>query len=157
MIRRPPRSTQHWTLFPYTTLFRPVTRRFLLHRQSAASAWARFQSPRQRCDTTAAETDRRRECPLAQPVDKTFARLIGCPHSSPRTAKAAAKNCMAECLVYVQKKTKSKVVLNSIFWLRLLFSFVFWRLFRERWVPQGGGTAWRSAIGRQDSNRNRNK
>ena len=24
MIRRPPRSTQKWTLFPYTTLFRSV-------------------------------------------------------------------------------------------------------------------------------------
>jgi hypothetical protein len=48
MIRRPPRSTQPTTLFPYTTLFRSVDAEEVvfvdhLHKSLAVLAWRRFQ------------------------------------------------------------------------------------------------------------------
>src|SRR3546814_19351140 len=46
MIRRPPRSTRTDTLFPYTTLFRSVLRKFSYaaasSRPSTSAAWAGF-------------------------------------------------------------------------------------------------------------------
>ena len=82
--------------------------RFRLSQRSSASASARFQWLQLRYDMNAVETDRRRECPLTQPVDKTFARLLGYPHSSLRTANLPQKSCKTERLVYVQKKIESK-------------------------------------------------
>src|SRR3546814_3927700 len=43
MIRRPPRSTRTYTLFPYTTLFRAI--------QDQHSAAARLWRPRRRADS----------------------------------------------------------------------------------------------------------
>src|SRR3546814_7714499 len=48
MIRRPPRSTQHDTLFPYTTLFRSTSRPGSTRSSSATSApcWRSSNEPR---------------------------------------------------------------------------------------------------------------
>src|SRR5213075_3507944 len=51
MIRRPPRSTQQGTLFPYTTLFRSERRRLLLHPEAVPQRRATGDpAPRVRAD-----------------------------------------------------------------------------------------------------------
>src|SRR3546814_14366606 len=66
MIRRPPNSTRTDTLFPYTTLFRSVVRKFLrTYRQAARQqrsvredALPRLHSPRGRRESFAASVER---------------------------------------------------------------------------------------------------
>src|SRR3712207_7645831 len=93
MIRRPPRST----LFPYTTLFRSVSR----WRATISKEWARGIAARPRRGSPVGRS------PTLPYQESSASRQRGCPRSEEHTSELQSRQYLV-CRLLLEKKKKTK-------------------------------------------------